>query len=192
MARKKTEADSAYNVRRRLTRAAERKINEAMNATGARRERLQWQAEQELRKAASTYGRNAQGELKLGKKVKDLFERLQRDFKEMPSNYTSEQARAAAEKAKYRRGTEAQREQSAREIFNSNIGSRIVGAFESVWREDKDNMLEIIKEKVGARDLMEVVEIVEEKVGEALYLEPGEKPRYDEVVELIKAAFNLR
>lgn len=192
MAREKSDADKKYNVRRRLVRAAERRINEAMNATGARRERLEWQAEQSLRKAASTYARNNQGELKIGKRVKELYSRLQREVREMPPNYTFEKAKAAAQKAMFRHGREEQREQSAREIFNSNIGSRIIGAFESEWRDDPSNMLEIIMEKTGARDLMEVIEIVEEKVGESLYYDHGDKQRYDDVVELIKAAFNLR
>lgn len=192
MAREKTGSDEKYNVRRRLVRAAERRINEAMHATGARRERLEWQAEQSLKKAASTYARNEQGELKIGKRVKELYSRLQREVRELPPNYTFEQAKSAAQRALFRPGREERREQSAREILNSNIGSRIIGAFESEWRDDRANIFEIIREKTGARDLMEVIEIVEEKVGASLYYDHGDKQRYDDVVELIKAAFNLR
>lgn len=186
MARKKTKADELYNVRRRLTRAAARAIKKAQKATGAERERLEWQAEQHLKRAASTYSGDT-----VGKKVSDLEKKLGKEI-EKPSRFDIEQVTRQAEKAKYRFGKKARREQSAREIINSNIGSRIIGAFESEWRDDKANMLDIIMQKTGASDLMEVVEIIEEKVGASLYMEPGDNARYDEVVELIKAAFDLR
>lgn len=187
MARKKRESDEQYNIRRRLTRAAARAIKKAEQATGAERERLEWQAEQHLKRAASTY---AEGK-PVGKKVSDLSKRLGREI-ERPSRIDIEQIKAQSEKAKFRTGKSAQREQSAREVLNSNIGSRIIGAFESEWRDDKSNMLEIIMQKTGASDLMEVIEIIEEKVGASLYMEPGSDPRYDEIVELIKQAFDLK
>lgn len=187
MARKKRQSDEQYNIRRRLTRAAARAIKKAEQATGAERERLEWQAEQHLKRAASTY---AEGK-PVGKKVSDLSKRLGREI-ERPSRIDIDQIGEHAEKAKYRFGKKAKREQSAREIMNSNIGSRIIGAFESEWRDDKSNMLDIIMERTGASDLMAVIEIIEERVGESLYQDPGETARYDEVVELIKQAFNIR
>lgn len=187
MARKKRDSDEMYNVRRRLTRAAERAIKKAEKATGAERERLEWQAEQHLKRAAGTY---AEGK-PIGKKVTDLAKRLKREI-DKPGKIDLEQIKAQAEKAKFKKGKMARREQSAREVLNSNIGSRIIGAFESEWRDDPSNMLDIIMQRTGASDLMEVIEIIEEKVGPALYQDPGESARYDEVVELIKAAFNLR
>ena len=187
MARKKRQSDEQYNIRRRLTRAAARAIKKAEQATGAERERLEWQAEQHLKRAASAY---AEGK-PVGKKVSDLSKRLGREI-ERPSRIDIEQIKAQSEKAKFRTGKSAQREQSACEVLNSNIGSRIIGAFESEWRDDKSNMLDIIMERTGASDLMAVIEIIEERVGESLYQDPGETARYDEVVELIKQAFNIR
>lgn len=186
MARKKTKADELYNVRRRLTRAAARAIKKAQNATGAERERLEWQAEQHLKRAAGTYS----GE-KIGKKVTDLAKKLGKEI-DKPGRIDIESIKKQAEKAKFRFGKKARREQSAMEILNSNIGSRIIGAFESEWREDKSNMLDIIMQRTGASDLMEVIEIIEERVGASLYMEPGDTARYDEVVELIKQAFDLK
>lgn len=186
MARKKTKADELYNMRRRLTRAAERSIRKAQKATGAERERLEWQAEQHLKRAAATYSGSA-----VGKKVTDLEKKLGKEI-EKPSRFDIEQIKRQAEKSKFRFGKKARREQSAREVLNSNVGSRIIGAFESEWRDDKANMLEIIMQRTGASDLMEVVEIIEEKVGASLYMEPGDTARYDEVVELIKQAFDLK
>lgn len=186
MARKKTKADELYNMRRRLTRAAERSIRKAQKATGAERERLEWQAEQHLKRAAATYSGSS-----VGKKVTDLEKKLGKEI-EKPSRFDIEQIKRQAEKSKFRFGKKARREQSAREVLNSNVGSRIIGAFESEWRDDKANMLDIIMQRTGASDLMEVVEIIEEKVGASLYMEPGDTARYDEVVELIKAAFDLK
>ena len=180
-------ADKMYNTRRRLTRAAARAIKKAEQATGAQKARYEFQAEQHLKRAAGTY---AEGKA-IGKKVSDLAKRLGKEINR-PKKIDIESIEYQSEKAKYRSGREAQREQSAREILNSNIGSRIIGAFESEWRDDPSNMLDIIKKRVGASDLMEVIEIIEKQVGEALYMEPGSDPRYDEVVELIKQAYNLR
>ena len=187
MTRKKRESDNRYNIRRRYTRAAARAIKKAEKATGSERERLTWQAEQHLTRAAGTY---ADGK-PIGKKVSGLMKRLGREI-EKPGRIDLDSIRAQSEKAKYRFGRKAQREQSAREILNSNIGSRIIGAFESEWRDDPSNMLDIIMQRTGASDLMEVIEVVEEKVGPTLYQDSGESARYDEVVELIKVAFNLR
>lgn len=186
MARKKTKADELYNVRRRLTRAAGRLIRKAQKATGAERERLEWQAERHLKRAAATYSGSS-----IGKKVSDLEKQLGKKI-EKPSRFDIDQITRQAEKAKFRFGKKARREQSAREVFNSNIGSRIIGAFESEWRDDKSNMLDIIMQRTGASDLMEVVEIIEEKAGVSLYMELDDTARYDEVVELIKAAFDLK
>ena len=185
MARSK-KADEMYNTRRRLTRAAARAIKKAQKATGAEKARYEFQAEQHLTRAAGTYA----GE-KIGKKVSDLARRLGREINK-PKKIDIESIENQAQKAKYRFGKEARREQSAREILNSNIGSRIIGAFESEWRDDPSNMLDIIMQKTGASDLMEVIEIIESKVGESLYMEPGSDPRYDEIVELIKQAFELK
>lgn len=186
MARKKTKADELYNVRRRLTRAAARAIKKAQKATGAERVRLEWQAEQHLKHAAATYSDSS-----VGKKVTDLEKKLGKEI-EKPSRFDIDQITRQADKAKFRFGKKARREQSAREVLNSNVGSRIIGAFESEWRGDKANMLAIIMQRTGASDLMEVVEIIEEKVGASLYMEPGDTARYDEVVELIKQAFDLK
>lgn len=185
MARKKTQADKLYNMRRRLMRQAERELKLASKSTGAAASRHEYVAEKALQRAIDSYTG------KVTKKAEKLMAKLGKPLEKSGRKQDFEQLERFAERGKFRFGRKARQEQQATEIFNSSIGSRIVGAFESVWRDKEGNPIELIQEYLGVSSPYEVIEKVEAVTGDALYQEPRNDIRYDEVTGMIRAHYNL-
>lgn len=210
MPRGKRASDSAYNARRRYTRAAERYLNKAKDSVGATADRYRAMARDAIGKAAELYERKA--DIKRSRKFRDTASKLGVNVDEFmigEATTKREQERretllsesesfiaptgSASEKA------QARRDQEARAILNSPIGSRIYAGTVDIWtqpkydpetgelvnRKTQDDIDQAIMDYFGADNMMDVIEILEKETD--LYADPESMERYDAVSLTIAA-----
>lgn len=210
MPRGKRASDSAYNARRRYTRAAERYLNKAEDSVGATSDRYRALAREAIGKAAELYERKA--DIKRSKKFRDTASKLGVDVEEfMIGKATTKQEQerreallsesesftaptgTASEKA------QARRDQEARAILNSPMGSRIYAGTVDIWaqptydpetgefvnRKTQDDIDQAIMDYFGVESMMDVIEILERETD--IYADPESMERYDAVSLTIAA-----
>lgn len=188
MARKKKQSDPFYNARRRYYRAAERSMKKAEQASGATAEKYRTLARRDLDKALSTYDQSTTQNF--SKPIRSLAEKLgvnlgaQRKRLQDMSEKAAKSARELAEKKstkrleKELRDRETRRQEQARIVFDSGIGSRIIGGTVDIWRKsaidesgkvDKGKMMQAIFDYFKVDNVADLLEKVESALGEMLY-----------------------
>ena len=200
MARSGKKGDTSYNALRRYYRAAERYIKKAESSTGATAERYRQLAKQDLGKAMQTYEKGTTQDFskpikslaeKLGvnikaqrAKLKDIKQDAWEKIREKAISKSTSRLESAMEDAERRRQDEA------RALFNSGLGSRIIGGFESIWRDkaltedgiDKKKMMKAIFDYMKVDNLADLIKKLEEQLGSLLYGDTS----VDEIYETVK------
>ena len=131
-------SDKAYNARRRLKRAAEKLKNQASNATGMTKQRLEHQANELLGKVQKTY--QVKGEYKFD------VDRLE--------NYTEKMFTGVDE------------EKLTQVMLSGAVGKRIYAATVSIWKDSDLPINEAIKQHFGVETMSEVVDWFENRVSD--------------------------
>ena len=204
--RPRKKGDDSTNARKRYYRSAERNLKKAEESTGATASRYRELARQNFEDALSTYDPvNTQ---RVSKNIQRLADEFNVDIKE----YQQRRIQAATyderslEQQRNRQQLSIWRSQNvlesnlhdskfraeleAREIFNSPIGSRIIGGLVDVWRDvatdtggkvDKSKIFGAIQAYFGVDNLADLLDKIEEKIGEELYKDPKNENLYDSV-----------
>lgn len=208
MARKHKASDSTYNARRRERRAAERYLKRSQEATGATAERYRELARSHFENAMSTYDPSQQQTF--SGPMKRLATEFGRDITKERRDYQSadekqreqiirraEKKQKSAEQRSYSSlesnmdDEQVRREEEAKAIMGSPVGSRIMGGLVDVWGEyagDKEAMTSAIFDYFGVSSWADVVDKIEEQVGAELYKIEEADSIYEIVVDTIQIA----
>ena len=187
MARKRKPSDDVYNARRRLARQAARYEKQAVLESGSLSNRYKELARQATKKAIATY--DDPSNAKASSLISGLENRLNIA---RPIKAISEDQRKRIISESYKSKVSAmtdsdvQREQEAKAILNSPIGSRIYGALSNVWK-DSDDINQAIMDYFGVDSMMDVIEKIESQIN--IYSDPESLERYDEIRSLIELTF---
>lgn len=205
---KRPTGDAATNARKRFYRSAERYLKQAAQSAGATASRYRELARLNLEDALKTY--SASTTQKFSKPIQRIANELGIDL-EAKRQKMKERAPETAEKIRESAidlggrsqralaGTKAKNEQlrqdEARSILNSPIGSRIIGGTVEIWQEaatittetgetqiDKTKILPSLYEYFGVDNLADLLSAVEEITGETLY----SHGTVDEMYETVK------
>ena len=208
MARRKTSggsarSDASYNARRRFIRTADRYLNKARDAVGAEAARYRELARDAITKAASLYERKADiarskkftaAAKELGVDVKEFMRGKDETKREQQriENLMEESKTLVQEKRLTReQRVEFRREQEARAILNSPIGSRIYAGLVDIWaqptmrggeivnRKSTEDINQAIMDYYGVDSMMDVIDMLEKQID--LYADPESLERYDAV-----------
>lgn len=200
-------SDANYNARRRFYRSAQRNLKKAEQSSGATADRYRAIARQDLSKALDTYDKTTTQNF--GKPIQNLAEKLgvnlsfhRATLKKM-SDKAARKLQETAKKASFKRlegaisDREQRRQQEAKIIFSSGIGSRIIGGLVDVWRDkalvidetgkskvDKSKMMQAIFDYFKVDNLADLLQKVEKSIGNRLYSD-GETDTIYETVKLI-------
>lgn len=206
-ARAKKAGDISTNARKRYYRAAERNLKKAKESSGVTASRYRELARQNFEDALATYDptntqRVSQPIQKLAREFSVDIEQYQQSRIEMATSKDTritERVRTSQRQAIFRsenvlegnlQDSEFRSELEAREIFNSPIGSRIIGGLVDVWRNealdangkiDKSKILPAIQNYFGVDNLADLLDQIEKKIGEDLYKDPKNESLYDTV-----------
>jgi hypothetical protein len=203
MARRKRASDTAYNARRRFIRTASRYLNKSKDAVGAEAARYRVMARDTIKKAASLYERKADISRSkqftsiakdLGINVKEFMRRETETKREQQrvQNLISESRELVSDRPLTRaEQVDFRREQEARAILSSPIGSRIYAGLVDVWaqptiengelvsRKSTEDINRAIMDYYDVNNMMDVIEILEKQID--LYADPESLERYDAV-----------
>lgn len=203
MARRKRASDTAYNARRRFIRTASRYLNRSKDTVGAESARYREMARETIVKAASLYERKADISRSrqftniakdLGINVRELMrgETETKREQQRVQNLISESRELVSDKPLSRAElVDFRREQEARAILNSPIGSRIYAGLVDVWaqptiengelvnRKSIEDINQAIMNYYDVDNMMDVIEILEQQID--LYADPESLERYDAV-----------
>lgn len=211
--RRKT-GDDATNARKRYYRSAERYMKQADESTGATAARYRQLARTQLDNALNTYSKSTTQKFSkpIQKLANDLGVSLEEERKRIQSrgDEYAEKIRSAAidlkegsrsAKALARSITddETKRQDEARVVLNSPIGSRILGGLVDVWQdeatiEDESGELTVDQSKIlpalfdyfEVDNLADMLEKVEEIIGDKLYADEDSDAMYEAVKILLQ------
>lgn len=170
MARNRKKSDEVWNAKRRLNRAIARATDNMHKATSTTEINKMNLMIAEYKRQLENVGRVAK---QLYKGNLDLGEAKQKLAK------MSERYKAVGSKKE-------RRERTARNIMSSNIGSRIIGAFEPLWNRDGEtrDIQQVIFDALGVETWGDALEKLEAEFPD-LYKEPGNEQWYDTVKQEI-------
>lgn len=207
MPRPRKTGDTSYNARRRYFRAAERDLKKAEGMSGASSARYRQLAKQNFMEALSTYDPSTTQKfsrpmLKLANEFGldlDQYRKSQDKIKDDFRKRAIEESGSVLERNL--RNDAIRREREARALLNDDrIGSRILGGFVDIWREDatvedpESGMLKVDNTKIlpslyeyfGVDNLADMIEKVEEIVGDKLYSDADNDTMYEAVKLMIQ------
>ena len=210
--RPRKKGDDSTNARKRYYRAAERNLAKAEKSSGATAARYRQLARQNFEDALSTYDpANTQKVSKPIQKLADQFnidiseyQQLRQQAFKSTDIRIREQAESKQRLSIWRsqnvlesnlKDEQFRTELEAREIFNSPIGSRIIGGLVDVWRDaatdangkvDRSKIFSAIQDYFGVDNLADLLDKVEEKIGDELYKDPGNLEIYDVITILLQ------
>ena len=180
--------DDIYNARRRYVRQAKRYENEATKAsTPIEAGRLRKLGARALEKAINTY--QDPKKANLSKPIMELQKTLSvekplRNPSESYRNTLIEESKSANVKGM----SESERKESeSSAILTGQVGRRVFGALEDVWK-DKEDREQAILDYFGADSMMDVIEAIE-GAGIDIYADLESEQKYDEVRTAIELAF---
>lgn len=203
MARRQTQADQAYNARRRFLRKADSYLNKAKDTIGAESARYRELAKDMTAKAAQLYERKAditrssrfnRLSKELGIQVNEFMRRqdeTKRERQQVERLITESEIVAQPSGLSREELTDWRREQEANAILSSPIGSRIYAGLVDVWAKPTYRNGELVNERTTedinqaimdyfeVDNMLDVIEILEQKVD--LYADPESLERYDAV-----------
>ena len=202
-ARSRKPGDQAYNARRRYYRAAERYLKQAQNAVGAQVARLKALAENRLRDALNTYDKRTSQRfakpiqriasalgIDLDAERQTIQQRSDKEAERIRERYISEQR--SKEATSESKDPETLRQREAQALFNTDVGSRIIGGTVELWQDeasyvapdgsmkiDNAKILPVLFEKFGVDNLADLIDKMEGIAGEKLYEAPGREEFYE-------------
>lgn len=191
VSRDRKQSDDTYNARRRYIRSSKRYLEKAEKATGATAARYRSLAQENYRKAVSTYGEKKQ---KFSKDIREVASRLgitasklevtQETKKELIQEST--QTLETVMKDDVRRT-----EREAQAVVNSpEIAHRIMGGLVDVWKNrvptidgklSTKRIIPTLFDYFGVGSYQELLERLEGIVGESLYSMGDNEYFYDSV-----------
>lgn len=188
VSRARKAGDETYNARRRFTRSAERNLAKARQSSGATAARYKELARIDFENALSTYDPGTTQ--KFSRSVSNLANELGYNLEQeraLFNDSTTTKRRELIGKSKnvlesMQSDEQQRREREATAIFNSRIGSRILGGLVDVWRDsaaaydasglskiDKSKIYSILFDYFGVDNLADILAKIEEKIGNILY-----------------------
>lgn len=202
---KRPTGDKANNARKRYYRDAERYLRQAENSTGATAARYRSMAEKRLNEALNTYTKGTTQNFakpiqniasKLGVDLNEARDKLRsrsaKQEKQIRERYIDETKSLYALKGS--RDPETLRQNEARALFNSPIGSRIIGGTVEIWQDkatvalpdgstkiDKSKILPALYEYFNIDNLADLLIAIETMSGEDLYKSPDDEAFYESV-----------
>lgn len=206
MARQRTRnqsSDDTYNARRRYLRKADRYLDKARDAIGAESARYREMARNMATKAAQLYERKGniprsslfnRVEKELGIQVNGLMRRkdeTERERQQVERLVRESETIVQPSRLSREALTDWRREEEARAILNSPIGSRIYAGLVDVWaqptiengelvnRKSTEDINRAIMDYYDVNNMMDVIEILEQQID--LYADPESLERYDAV-----------
>lgn len=196
-------SDDTYNARRRFIRRAMSALNKSKDTVGATSDRYRLIAQEYTLKAANLYERNA------NIKRKGDFDVLSREFNVNVKEFTLDRDMSEKEKEKRRtlveeskqlvapehatkeERTAYRRDQEARAILNSPVGSRIYAGTVDIWatpkfengelkmRKSQEDINASIMDYYGVSSMMDVIELLQSQLGDALFADHESVEKYD-------------
>lgn len=201
----------SYNARRRYYRAAERELKKAESTTGAASSRFRQIARQYFNEALSTYDpKVTQAFSKPIQRLATTFGVDLGEYRKMAASRSAEETASMRAKAISRsfgslessmNDVDIRRENEARMLLSDDrIGSRIMGGFVDVWKEEAtfydeaSGTLKVDNRKIMSKmmDYFEVdnyadlLDKIEDITGERLYSNPENDNDYESVKILIQ------
>lgn len=194
--------DKATNARKRYYRASERYLKQSESMSGAAKERYRMLAKTEFEKALSTYSSNTKQ--RFSKPMQRLADEFSIDLESRRETFmktdsarrldTISETKSRKSKATFLQDDEERKEFEAEQIFKTNVGSRIIGGLEDVWRDeavsvdeygnvsyDRGKIFQAIKDFFKVDNLWQVLEKLEKPLGKLLYAVGGK-----DIYEMIK------
>ena len=206
MARARKTGDTFYNARRRYQRSAERYMKQANQSTGATAARYRELARRELNNALSTYDQSTTQNY--NKSIQNLSNQLgvnlslkRQELQSMKQETAAKRRERAKDKSSERlvsnvKDPEQIREQEAKAIFNTSIGSRIIGGLVSIWdvnanrdargKYDKKKIMSTIFNYFKVSSYAELLQKIEDALGDILYSGTDSEVMYETVKLLIQ------
>lgn len=202
---KRPTGDLANNARKRYYRDAERYLRQAENSTGATAARYRAMAQIRLNEALNTYTKSTTQNF--AKPIQNIANKLGVDLNEARDKLRSRsvkqekqiRSRAIDETQslyalKGSRNPETLRQREAHALFNSPIGSRIIGGTVEIWQDkatvtladgstqiDKSKILPALYERFEVDNLADLLNKIETMSGEDLYKSPDDEAFYESV-----------
>lgn len=202
---KRPTGDLANNARKRYYRDAERYLRQAENSTGATAARYRSMAQKRLNEALNTYTKSTTQNF--AKPIQNIANKLGVDLNEARDKLRSRSAKQEKQirsraidetRSLYAlqgsRDSETLRQSEARALFNSPIGSRIIGGTVEIWQDkatvtmpdgstqiDKSKILPALYEYFDVDNLADLLNAIETMSGEDLYKSPDDEAFYESV-----------
>lgn len=202
---KRPTGDAATNARKRYYRDAERYLKQAEKATGATAARYRSMAEKRLNEALNTYTKGTTQNFakpiqkianQLGVNLNEVRDKMRsrsdKQEKQIRERYIDETKSLYALRSS--RDPETLRQNEARALFNSPIGSRIIGGTVEIWQEkatvtlpdgstkiDKSKIIPALYEYFNVDNLADLLIAIETMSGEDLYKSPDDEAFYESV-----------
>ena len=209
--------DDATNARKRYYRAADRYLKQAENASGATAARYKQLARLELDNALKTYSKQTTQKFskpitrianQLGVSLEDERKKIKARSDEAAQK-TREAAidlgkssRSARSLATREIDAETLRQEEARRVLNSPIGSRILGGLVDIWRDeatvvslddeevqtsiDQSKILPALFDYFNVDNLADLLVNVENIIGDKLYADEDSDAMYEAVKLLLQ------
>lgn len=199
------QGDIATNARKRYYRDAERYLKQAEKATGATKEKYREMARIRLDEAINTYTKKTTQNF--SKPIQRIANELGVDLnerREQIKSRTDAQEKAIRERAisetrsreATRTGVTAEelRQREARAIFNTDIGSRIIGGTVEIWNQpgvaqvtDENGQTKIDKRKIlpaifdffKIDNLADLISKIVDIIGDFLFKSPDNEAIYE-------------
>lgn len=195
----KQKSDMAYNARRRYQRAAKRYLKQAEKTTGETRVQYEELARQATMSAVQTY--DPKTRQKFSKPIKELTQRFGIDLETRRDEFITPdfevlrlRSITASDKFNfsYYEDEQTRKNEEARAVLRSDVGSRIMGGLVDVWKGEKtpETREQALKDYFGVENISEVLEKIEEKIGADLYKELDQDQKYDEIKLTLQSKVN--
>ena len=209
---KRPTGDLANTARKRYYRDAERYLRQAENSTGATAARYRAMAQIRLNEALNTYTKSTTQNF--AKPIQNIANKLGVDLnvaREKISSRSAKQEKQIRSRAidetqslyalRSSQDSETLRQNEARALFNSPIGSRIIGGTVDVWQQkatvtlpdgstkiDKSKIIPALYEHFEVDNLADLLDAIEKRSGEDLYRSPDDEAFYESVKITIQTA----
>lgn len=199
--------DTATNARKRYYRAAERYLKQADSASGATAARYRALARQELDNALSTYSKDTTQKfskpitrlandlgVSLTQERQKIKSRSDKQAEKLRTSAIDLSGKSAARLVSNKPSAEQLRQDEARAVLNSPIGSRIIGGLVDVWKDtatvtgddgeltiDQRKILPALFDYFEVDNLADMLDKVEEIIGDKLYSDEDNENMYEAV-----------
>lgn len=209
---KRPTGDLANTARKRYYRDAERYLRQAENTTGATAARYRSMAQKRLNEALNTYTKSTTQNF--AKPIQNIANKLGVDLNVARDKIRSRSAKQEKQirsraidetqslyALRSSQDSETLRQNEARALFNSPIGSRIIGGTVDIWQDkatvtlpdgstkiDKSKIIPALFDYFEVDNLADLIDAIENMSGEDLYRSPDDEAFYESVKITIQTA----